>query len=95
MDIVIYAFAGLFLLLALGLIFGYYRTRHPGLVLMASCYGTAAVLSVMLVDWWPLVAGFVIAADRLARSQPDRHQTLLCGVPTDVDPHADLLHRRA
>jgi uncharacterized membrane protein len=61
MDIVIYVFAGLFLLLALGLIFGYFRTRHPGLVLMASCYGTGAVLAVMLMHWWPLVAGFVLA----------------------------------
>lgn len=61
MEIFVYVFAGLFLLLALGLIFGYYRTRHPGLVLMASCYGTASVLSVMLMDWWPLVAGFVLA----------------------------------
>jgi hypothetical protein len=61
MEIVIYVFAGLFFLLALGLIFGYYRTRHPGLVLMASCYGTASVLSVMLMHWWPLMAGFVLA----------------------------------
>jgi hypothetical protein len=61
MEIVIYVFAGLFLLLALGMLLGYYRTRHPGLVLMASCYGTASVLSVMLMHWWPLVAGFVLA----------------------------------
>lgn len=61
MEIVIYVVAGLFLLLALGLLFGYYRTRHPGLVLMASCYGTASVLSVMFMHWWPLVAGFVLA----------------------------------
>ena len=54
-------FAGLFLLLALGLIFTYYRTRHPGLVLMASCYGTASVLSVLMMQWWPLVAGLVLA----------------------------------
>ena len=61
MEIVIYVFAGLFLLLALGMLLGYYRTRHPGLVLMASCYGTASVLSVMLMHWWPLVGGFVLA----------------------------------
>ena len=61
MEIVIYIIAGLFLLLAVGLLFGYYRTRYPGLVLMASCYGTASVLSVMLMHWWPLVAGFVLA----------------------------------
>ena len=61
MEIVIYVLAGLFLLLALGMLLGYYRTRHPGLVLMASCYGTASVLSVMLMHWWPLVAGFVLA----------------------------------
>jgi hypothetical protein len=28
---------------------------------MASCYGTGSVLSVMLMHWWPLVAGFVVA----------------------------------
>ena len=61
MEIVLYVFAGLFLLLSLTLIFAYYRTRHPGLVLMASTYGTAAVLSVLLMHWWPLVAGFVLA----------------------------------
>jgi hypothetical protein len=61
MDIFIYVFAGLFLLLALGLIFGYFRTRHPGLVLIASCYGTGSVLSVMLMHWWPLAAGFALA----------------------------------
>lgn len=61
MEIVIYVIAGLFLLLALGLAFGYCRTRHAGLALMASCYGTASVLSVMLMHWWPLAVGFVLA----------------------------------
>ena len=61
MEIVIYSFAGLFLALSLTLIFAYYRTRHPGLVLLASTYGTAAVLSFMLMHWWPLLAGFVLA----------------------------------
>jgi hypothetical protein len=61
MAILIYIFAGLFFVLALLLLFAYYRTRHPGLVLMASCYGTGAVLSVMLMHWWPLVVAFVLA----------------------------------
>jgi hypothetical protein len=61
MEIFIYVFAGLFLVLALMMLFAYYRTRHPGLVLLASTYGTASVLSVMFMHWWPLVAGFVLA----------------------------------
>ena len=61
MEILIYIFAGLLFVFALMLLFAYYRTRHPGLVLMASCYGSGSVLSVMLMHWWPLVAAFALA----------------------------------
>ncbi len=61
MDLFIYIMSGLFILLALALLFAYYRTRQPGLVLMSSTYGSAAILALMLTHWWPLAAGFGLA----------------------------------
>lgn len=61
MIIVIYIFSGLFILLAVALFFAWYRTRHPGLALMAGAYGCAAILSLLYMTWWPLLAGFLVA----------------------------------
>ncbi len=61
MNIVIYILSGLFILLALALLFTYYRSRHPGTLLMGATYGAAAALALMLMHWWPLVVGFVSA----------------------------------
>jgi len=61
MTIVIYILSGLFILLSLALLFAYYRTRQPGLALMSSVYGTTGILALMLMHWWPLAAGFVLA----------------------------------
>lgn len=81
MNIVIYIFSGLFIVLALALLFAYWRTRHPGLVLMSSTYASAAALSLMLIEWWPLVAGFVLAwmlrlmgLDPQPRSNPNKER---------------------
>ena len=32
-----------------------------GLVLMATTYGSAAALAILIVEWWPLVTGFALA----------------------------------
>ena len=61
MNIVIYVFSGLFLLLTVALLLAYWRSRHPGLVLIATTYGSAAALAILLVEWWPLLAGFLLA----------------------------------
>jgi hypothetical protein len=61
MDIAIYVVSGLFIVLTLALLFAYWRLRQPGLVLMATTYGSAAALSILFVEWWPLFAGFAIA----------------------------------
>jgi hypothetical protein len=60
-KIVIYMLAGLFVVMAFGLMFAYYRTRRIGLALMGLAYGAAAVLALALMHWWPLAAGFVFA----------------------------------
>jgi hypothetical protein len=59
-HIAVYIFAGLFMLLALGLVFAYYRGRHPGTVLMAVAYGASAAAAIAYVSWWPLVLGFAL-----------------------------------
>jgi hypothetical protein len=59
-SIVIYVIAGLFFLVSMALFFAHGRTRHPGLLLMGITYGGSAVLAILLMHWWPLVAGFVL-----------------------------------
>jgi hypothetical protein len=58
-NIVIYVFAAIFIALALGLLFAYYRTRHPGTLLMGVTYLASAGAALGYMQWWPLVVGFV------------------------------------
>ena len=51
----------MFLLLAAALVFSYFQQKHIGLLLMAVAYGASAGAAISLVEWWPLLAGFVIA----------------------------------
>ncbi|MFN7087106.1 MAG: hypothetical protein ACK4N4_10850 [Burkholderiales bacterium] len=61
MNIVIYVFSGLFLILTAGLLFAAWHTQHGGLLLMAIVYGVAAGLALALMQWWPLAAGLALA----------------------------------
>jgi hypothetical protein len=60
-HIVVYIVAALYLVLAAGLAFAYYRERHTGTLFMAMAYAGAAGAALARMEWWPLVAGFVIA----------------------------------
>lgn len=60
-NIVIYVFSGLFLILTLGLLFASWKTRHHGLLMMAIVYGISAGLALTLMHWWPLTGGFALA----------------------------------
>jgi len=60
MVYVIYFFAAVFLLLAAGMFFAYYRTRHFGLFIMGVTYAASGLLAFGLPHWWPLVTGFVL-----------------------------------
>jgi hypothetical protein len=60
-HIAVYIVAGLFIALTLGLVFAYLRNRQTGLLFMAFAYGGAAGAALARMEWWPLVAGFVIA----------------------------------
>jgi hypothetical protein len=57
---IIYVFAVSFILMMLALFFAYRRTGHYGMFLMGLTYGASAGLAIVLMHWWPLVAGFVL-----------------------------------
>ena len=57
----VYCFAGLFASMGLALFYAFSRSKHYGLLLLGCTYLSAALLSVVLTEWWPLVAGFAIA----------------------------------
>lgn len=61
MEILIYGFAAVFVLLAAALVFTWWRNRHPGALLLAMTYLVAAGLAVMMNAWWPLLLGFLSA----------------------------------
>lgn len=61
MNIVVYIFSGLFIVLTLALLFAWWRTRQPQLVLLATTYGASAALALLYMEWWPLLAGFALA----------------------------------
>ncbi len=60
MQILIYLFAASFIFMAVALMITYKRTRHYGVFLLGLTYAASAVLAVLLMHWWPLVAGFAI-----------------------------------
>lgn len=60
MNLIIYVFSASFILMALALLFTYQRTRHYGVFLLGLTYGAAAAIALVLMHWWPLVAGFAL-----------------------------------
>lgn len=58
---VVYSFGALFIFMGLALFFAFTRNKHHGLLLLGITYVAAAIAAITLTEWWPLVAGFVIA----------------------------------
>jgi len=72
MNIIIYVFSTFFVLMALAVMFAFYRTRHYGLFLIGLAYGVSAVLALVLMHWGPLAAGIALAwAMKLAGLEPE------------------------
>ena len=59
-NVIIYLGAAIFVALALGLLFAYYRMRHPGTLLMGVTYLASAGAAIGYKQWWPLVVGLVL-----------------------------------
>jgi hypothetical protein len=60
LNVIIYLVSAIFVALALGLLFAYYRTRHPGTLLMGVTYFASAGAAIGYMRWWPLVVGLVL-----------------------------------
>jgi hypothetical protein len=58
MEELLYLLAGLSIFLALGGLYGYSETKHPGLLLSSFISIGAAFLAIDLVAWWPLILSF-------------------------------------
>lgn len=72
MKIVIYIFSTLFFFMALAVMLAFLRNRHYGLFLIALAYGAGAGLALVLMHWWPLVAGFALVwAIKLLGLEPE------------------------
>ena len=59
MNLIIYIFSASFVLMSLALLFTYRRTSHYGTFVMGLTYAAAAGLALVMMHWWPLVAGFL------------------------------------
>ena len=60
MIYVTYTVAGLFIVLAFTMLYVFYRSSHFGMFVMGLTYGCAGLLAILLGQWWPLIAGFVL-----------------------------------
>jgi hypothetical protein len=58
MAIIIYALAGISIVLALGGLSSYAQSRQLGLLLSSLVSIVFSVIAIVLVHWWPLVVGF-------------------------------------
>jgi hypothetical protein len=60
MSHIIYILAGISIILAIGGISAYSQTKQIGLLLSSVVSIGFSVLAIVLIQFWPLVAGFII-----------------------------------
>ena len=60
MVILLYAFSALFIFMAVVMMLTYQNTPQRGVLLLGITYGASAVLALVLMQAWPLFAGFVL-----------------------------------
>jgi hypothetical protein len=60
MAAIIYLLSGTSILLAAGGFYAYKQTKQLSLLLSSIISTTFAVLAIVLIQWWPLVVGFVL-----------------------------------
>lgn len=58
MDMVTYILAGISIFLAIGGLYAYSESKHPGLLISSIVSIVLSGLAIYLVHWWPLVVGF-------------------------------------
>jgi hypothetical protein len=60
MIYVTYVFAGVFIAISFAMLYVFYRSSHFGMFVMGLTYGCSGLLAILLGQWWPLVAGFLL-----------------------------------
>ena len=60
MVILLYAFATLFIFMAVVMLFTYQRTPQRGVMLLGVTYGVSAVVALVLMQAWPLFVGLLV-----------------------------------
>jgi len=58
MSIVLYIFAGLFIIFALFQLISFLGSRHFGLLIAAAVFGISGFLAMNMLSFWPLIIGF-------------------------------------
>lgn len=61
MIILLYFLASLFIVIGFMILFAYHRTRRKELVLLSFVYAGSGLAAGYSLQWWPLIAGFVVA----------------------------------
>ena len=59
--ILLYFVASVFIVLGFMMLFAYRRTRRFELVLLSFVYSGSGLAAGYSLQWWPLIAGFVVA----------------------------------
>jgi hypothetical protein len=73
LTILLYFLASVFIVLAFMMLFAFRRSRRWELVLMSFVYSGAGIAAAYSLNWWPLIAGFIVAwLLKLAGFDPDR-----------------------
>jgi len=59
--ILLYFLASLFIVIGFMMLFAYHRTRRRELILLSFVYSGSGLAAGYSLQWWPLIAGFVVA----------------------------------
>ncbi len=61
MVILLYFLASVFIVIGFMMLFAYHRTRRRELILLSFVYSSSGLAAGYSLQWWPLIAGFVVA----------------------------------
>ena len=61
MTILLYFIASVFIVIGFLMLFSFHRTRRWEFVLLSFVYSASGLSAGYSLQWWPLVAGFVVA----------------------------------
>ena len=74
-TILLYFLASVFIVIGFMMLFAFWRSRRWELVLMSFVYSASGLAAGYSLQWWPLVAGFVVAwLLKIAGFDPDKPQ---------------------